>query len=63
MNIKQKCLDIVNIDRQLSVVLNTNYEVKTFNGRYFMWVEDEKEWYMTVEGWAMKDMLVPIAVN
>lgn len=60
MNIKQKCLDIVNIDRQLSVVLDAGYEVKIFNGRYFMWVEGEKEWYMTVENWAMRDMLVPI---
>lgn len=63
MNIKQKCLDIVNIDRQLSVVLDAKYEVKTFNGRYFMWVEDEKEWYIAVENWTMEDMLVPIAVN
>ena len=60
MSIKQKCLDIVNTDRQLSVVLDAEYEVKIFNGRYFMWAEDEKEWYMTVEDWAMRDMLVRV---
>ena len=60
MSIKQKCLDIVNTDRQLSVVLGAKYEVKIFDGRYFMWVEDEKEWYMTVENWAMRDMLGPV---
>ena len=59
-NIKDKCLDIVNQDRELSVVTSINFEVKKFGDDLYAWFEDEQEWMLCPKGWTYKNDLIKV---